>query len=73
MSYIVELRGRLNMRKITVVVVILLSVCIFSGCNNELSGSKPPSVSKKTDNKQLGQLSLLTVLLFSYQQSGAIH
>lgn len=40
------------MRKVTVVVVILLSVCIFSGCNNELSGSKPPSVSIKTNNKQ---------------------
>lgn len=40
------------MRGITVVVVILLSVFIFSGCNNGLSGSKPPVVSIKIDNKE---------------------
>ncbi|MEC2158819.1 hypothetical protein [Virgibacillus halodenitrificans] len=40
------------MRGITVVVVILLSVFIFSSCNNGLSGSKPPVVSIKIDNKE---------------------
>ncbi|AIF42087.1 hypothetical protein [Virgibacillus sp. SK37] len=40
------------MRKVTVVVAVLLSVFIFSGCNDALSGSKPPNVSLKTDNKQ---------------------
>ncbi|WP_249260944.1 hypothetical protein [Virgibacillus pantothenticus] len=39
------------MRKVTVIVAIIFSVFIFSSYSNELSGSKPPHVSIKTDNK----------------------
>ncbi|WHX28116.1 hypothetical protein QNH47_09800 [Virgibacillus halodenitrificans] len=40
------------MRKTTGFIVILLSVFIFIGCNNGLSGSKPPVVSINVDNKE---------------------
>lgn len=40
------------MKKITAISLILLSVLIFSSCNNELPGNKPPEVFVKVNGKR---------------------